>query len=90
MNVNQRKALARIAHPKHLDSLVKDEDTSVRVAVAEHGTDTHRDALVKDPAGFVRLYVARHGNEKHAKKLLKDKIEEVADEAHTRLYGPDG
>ena len=90
MTLDQKKTLATIGHPKHLDQLVSDEDPSVRLAVAEHGNDSHRDKLVSDKHPDVRVAVARHGNKDHATKLLKDKDVGVKSGATQRLKELEG
>ncbi|MDE1905438.1 MAG: hypothetical protein KGH75_03180 [Rhodospirillales bacterium] len=48
LNLNQRKALAQIGHPQHLDKLVNDPSEYVRLQVAGHGNIKHLDKLVDD------------------------------------------
>ena len=85
LTLNQRKELAKIGHPKHLDSLVHDTDPCVKRLVAKFGNDKHRDQLVHDPSWWIKWIVARNGNENHARTLLKDKEETIQREAAERL-----
>ena len=85
LTIFQKSALAQVAHPKHLESLVHDEHPPVRWRVARYGTDQHRDQLVHDKDSNVRWRVAKHGNENHARALLKDKNDLVSQAAKNRL-----
>jgi hypothetical protein len=72
MTYNQKLALIKIGHPKHLDQFVNDKNPLIRGFVAAYGTDKHRDQLVHDKDPDVRYTVAKYGNEHHAKALLND------------------
>ena len=85
LTYTQKIALARINHPKHLDSLVHDQVHHVRESVAKRGNDKHRNQLVHDEDPNVRCHVAWHGNENHARALLKDKNKQVKRVAQNRL-----
>ena len=85
MNTNQKIALVKIGHPKHLDALVHDSDPEVRWNVARYGNDKLLDILVHDKDPNVRWLVAIHGNKDHATQLLNDSDEGVKDEAKRRL-----
>lgn len=75
-----------------LEALSKDEDVSVRNAVARKGKATHAilERLATDPDGGVRLAVAcnRRTPAEVLAKLLDDDWEVVASKAKARLEGP--
>jgi hypothetical protein len=85
MKNQQKLALIKIGHPKHLDQFVNDENPVVRGFVAIYGNDKHRDLLLHDKDPDVRQLVAIHGNEHHAKALLNDPDYYVRHRATYRL-----
>ena len=85
LTLDQKSALCQIGHPKHLDSLIHDEDPDVRRNVARNGNDKHRDQLVHDEDPNVRWKVAEFGNENHARALLNDKNKDVKRVAKLKL-----
>ena len=85
MNTEQKLALIKIGHPKHLDTLVHDSNPYVRWHVAYSGNDKHRDTLVHDKDPYVRWRVAKCGNKDHATKLSKDSDSNVRKAAKRRL-----
>jgi hypothetical protein len=73
MSYQRDRAKVLIGHPKHLESLSKNDSARIRQHIAAFSDYANKDKFVTDKDPKVRRALAYGGTDEHRDKLLKDK-----------------